>query len=295
MDIAQGVRRWLAALALAALAAAAAAQPLRVVDDRGVAIVLPAPAQRIVSLVPSLTEAVCALDACDRLVGVDRFSNHPPAVQALPRLGGLEDPQIEALVRLRPDVVLAAKAHRALDRLQALGVRVVALETQNHADVRRSLEVVAAIIGRPDAGAHAWAAVQAQLQAAAARVPPGWRGRSVYMEVGATPWAAGAGSFVGQTLAGLGLANIVPEAMGPFPQLNPEFVVRAQPELVVAVAREARVMRARPGWGELPALQAGRVCAFEGPRWDLLVRPGPRLGEAALALADCIAALPPPR
>lgn len=280
---------------LSAAAGAAAAAGIRIVDDRGVAVDFAQSPQRIVSLLPSLTETVCALDACDRLVGVDRWSNWPAPVRALPRLGGLDDVQVEALLRLRPDVVLAALSHRTLARLEALGLRVVALQTERHADVQRVLATVAALLGEPARGEQAWARVQQQLAQAAARMPPALHGATVYFEVASTPHAAGADSFIGQTLAALGLHNIVPPALGPFPQVNPEFVVRARPDLLVAVAREARTLAQRPGWAALPALRAGRVCApAEGPAWELLVRPGPRLGEAALALADCLAALPAP-
>lgn len=294
---------WALGLA-AALAVAAAAPvraqptvpapaPIRLTDDRGVTVTLARPPQRIVSLLPSLTETVCALDGCARLVGVDRWSNWPAAVQALPRLSGLEDVQIESLLRLKPDLVLAARSQRALDRIESLGVPVLALTTDTHADLQRTLAVVAAVLGDPARGATAWAGLQQQMAAAAARVPPGLRGARAYVEIGATPYAAGPGSFIGQTLQALGLANVVPAQMGPFPQLNPEFVVRAQPDVVLAVAREARTMAQRPGWGALRALQAQRLCAFDAPAWDVLVRPGPRLGEAAALVADCLAALPP--
>jgi iron complex transport system substrate-binding protein len=274
-----------------ATGAAPAPSPITLTDDLGHTVTLAAPARRIVTLLPSHTETVCALQACDRLVGTDRWSDWPAPVRALPKLGGLDDLDVEALVRLRPDVVIAARSHRALARLQALGVKVVALEPQTHADLRRSLDVVAALLGRPQAGAEAWAGIEATLQQAAARVPSGWRARAVYVEVGSEPYAAGPGSFVGQTLQALGLGNAIPAALGPFPKLNPEFVVRAQPALVLAQARAAAEMPRRPGWAALQALRTGAVCAFEPARWDLLVRPGPRLGEGAMAVADCLAGL----
>ena len=275
-----------------ATAPAPAPFPITLTDDLGHTVTLAAPARRIVTLLPSHTETVCALQACDRLVGTDRWSDWPAPVRALPKLGGLDDLDVEALVRLRPDVVIAARSHRALARLRALGVAVVALEPQTHADLRRSLDVVAALLGTPQAGAQAWAGIEAALQQAAARVPSAWRSRAVYVEVGSEPYAAGPGSFVGQTLQALGLGNAIPAALGPFPKLNPEFVVRAQPALVLAQARAAAEMPRRPGWAALQALRTGAVCAFEPARWDLLVRPGPRLGEGAMAVADCLAGLP---
>ncbi len=263
-------------------------------DDRGVTVVLPAPPRRVVSLLPSLTETVCALGECSRLVGTDRYSNWPAEVARLPKLGGLDDAHLEAIVALRPDLVLAAPSSRVVARLEALGLQVLVLESRNHADVARTLALLGAAFARPDAARRVAADIERDLRTAAARVPPGRRGQTVYFEVDPTPYAAGASSFVGETLARLGLANIVPAAMGPFPRLNPEFVARAQPELVMAGARTLTEMPRRPGWDRLAALRGGQVCGFDAAEDDLLVRAGPRLGAAALKLADCIAALPPP-
>jgi iron complex transport system substrate-binding protein len=87
-------RRWLAWLCCALLAATAQAAPLQVTDDRGVTTTFPQVPQRIVSLLPSLTETVCALDQCHKLVGVDRYSNWPASVTRLPQVGGGLDPNI---------------------------------------------------------------------------------------------------------------------------------------------------------------------------------------------------------
>jgi iron complex transport system substrate-binding protein len=287
----------LAAVAPATAGAAGpptAATPIEVRDDRGVVLRLVAPPRRIVSLLPSLTETVCALGACDRLVGVDRYADWPPEVRALPRLGGLDDTPIEGVVASRPDVVLMARSGRAVERLEALGVRVLVFESDRHADVERSLAAIAALLGTPGRGTAAWAAIQTRIDAAAARVPPRWRGQRVYFELGGGPWAAGEASFIGETLSRLGLAHAVPRALGAFPQLNPEFVLRAQPGLVMGAQDDVATMAQRPGWSGLRALAAGRVCGFARADYDLVTRPGPRLGEAAERLADCLSTLPPP-
>ena len=192
------------ALALAAaLWAATAAAQVTVTDDRGHRITLARPAQRIVSLLPSLTETVCALQACARLVGVDRFSNWPAQVQRLPQLGALEDTQIERLVALKPDLVLVAVSARAADRLQALGLQVLALEPQDGAGARRAIAVVAQALGMPEAAPALQAQIEARVAAAAARVPPAMRGRAVYFEVASEPSAAGESSWLGQLLSRL--------------------------------------------------------------------------------------------
>ena len=254
----------------------------------------PAPPQRIVSLLPSLTESVCALGACARLVGTDRYSDHPATVRALPKLGGMDDLQVERIVALRPDVVLAAPSSRLVERLESLGLVVVVLESRNHADVRRSLSVLAELLGEPARADVLWAGIERDLQRAAGRLPPALRGQRVYFEIDATPFAAGTASFLGETLQQLGLGNIVPASLGPFPKLNPEFVVRARPDIVMAAARNLAEMPRRPGWRALTALQQQRSCGFDAARYTLLTRPGPRLGEAALVLADCLARLPEP-
>ena len=280
---------WLGFAALALGGHAHAQITLR--DDRGVNLTLAAPPQRVVSLLPSLTESVCALGGCDRLVGVDRFSNWPERVAGLPRLGGIEDAQVERIVALKPDLVLAAPSARVTERLESLGFKVLVLESRDHADVRRTLTALAQVLGTLAEADAVWSRIETEMQAATARVPSRLRGKRVYFEVDATPYAAGAASFIGETLARLGLANVVPRELGAFPKLNPEFVLRAQPEIVMAERRALAEMPRRPGWAALRALRAAQTCGFESRRYELLVRPGPRMGEAALLLADCLVAL----
>lgn len=257
----------------------------------GAATGVAAEPHRIVSLVPSLTEAVCMLQACARLVGVDRHSNWPAEIQALPRLGGLDDTPLEALVALRPDLVLAPPSGRLNTRLRELGIEVLALPTQSHADVKAALEQIGRRLGRVELARQRWEEAQQGVREAAQRVPTAVRGRSVYVEVSSEPHAAGPESFIGQTLQALGLRNIVPAELGAFPRLNPEFVVRAQPQVVVAPQAAFNRMASRPGWSGLAALREP-ACALSPPAWEVLVRPGPRLGEAATVLAQCLGRLP---
>jgi len=246
-----------------------------------------APPQRIISLVPSLTEAVCLLQACERLVAVDRHSNWPESVRQLPTLGGLDDTPLERLVALKPDLVLAPPSNRLIPRLNDLGIATLALPTQSHADVQAALVAIGARLGRSDAAAALWADAQVQIQQAAQAIAAPLRGRRVYVEVSSEPHAAGPASFIGQTLQRLGLGNIAPESSGPFPRLNPEFIVRAEPDVVVAPQAGFERMRSRPGWATMRAL-ADPACALPPDRWEVLVRPGPRLGQAAQVLAACL-------
>ena len=261
---------------------------LQITDDRGVVVVLDQPPKRILTLLPSLTETVCELGQCQRLVGTDRYSNFPASVRALPKVGGGLDPNIEAVVALRPDVVLMASSSRASERLTALGIKVVALEPKSHADVRRVLETIGRLLDVPDAQ-RVWRTIDAQVSAAAQTVPAGVLGTRVYFEVNSAPFAAGESSFIGETLTRLGVKNIVPASLGPFPKLNPEYVVRANPDLIMVGDRNYLGMNQRPGWSGIRALREQRVCLFSTEESDMLVRPGPRMAEAARIMARCLA------
>ena len=261
---------------------------LQVTDDRGVLVTLTQSPLRIVSLLPSLTETVCELGRCDRLVGVDRYSNYPDSVQKLVQVGGGLDPNIEAIVALKPDVVLMAKSSRAGERLEALGLKVVALEPKTHADVQRVMLKIGALLEVPDAQ-RIWRDIDAGVSAAARSLPPSVRGLRVYFEVNQGPYAASESSFIGETLSRFGVSNIVPAKLGPFPKLNPEFVVRANPSLIMVSQSNANGLQARPGWHSIRALREGRLCVFSTQEANVIVSPGPRMAEAARLMAQCIA------
>lgn len=276
-----------AALICAALLASPTVQAAQVTDDRGVTVTLAGPPQRIVSILPSLTETVCELGHCARLVGVDRYSNYPASVQKLPQVGGGMDPNVEAIVALRPDVVLMAKSSRVGERLEALGIKVVALEPKTHADVQRVMMKIGQLLEVADAQ-RIWRAIDAGVSAAAQSVPANVRGTKVYFEVNQGPYAASEASFIGETLTRLGAKNIVPAKLGPFPKLNPEFIVRANPDLIMIGQPSAAGLQQRPGWQSIRALREQRLCIFPSEESNVLVRPGPRMAEGARLMAKCL-------
>jgi iron complex transport system substrate-binding protein len=262
-------------------------QALQLVDDRGSQLTLARSPQRIVSLLPSLTETVCALGQCQRLVGVDRYSNFPESVTRLPQVGGGMDPNIEAIVALHPDVVLAALSSRSATRLVALGIPVFALEPKSHADVQRVIGKLAQLLEVPD-GQKLWREIDAGVSAAVQSIPANVRGTRVYFEVNRGPFGASEGSFIGETLTRLGVKNILPAKLGPFPKINPELVVRENPDLIMIGQANVEGMEQRPGWGNIRALREHRLCVFAPAQADVLVRPGPRMAESARIMAQCL-------
>jgi iron complex transport system substrate-binding protein len=278
----------LTALALITLAVFAnPAQAVQVTDDQGTVLKLAKAPQRIVSLLPSLTETVCALGQCQRLVGVDRYSNFPESVKKLPQVGGGMDPNIEAIVALHPDVVLAALSSRWAQRLTALGIPVFALEPKTQADVQRAIGKLAQLLEVPD-GQKLWRDIDAGVIAAAQSLPPGARGTRVYFEVNRGPYGAGEASFIGEILTRLGVQNILSAKLGPFPLINPELVVRENPDLIMVGESNLESMEQRPGWSRIRAIREHHICVFTSAQSDVLVRPGPRMAESARIMAQCL-------
>ena len=268
---------------------ASTATPYTVTDMRGRQVSLERVPQRIVSLLPSLTESLCALDACERIVGVDEFSNHPARVAALPKLGHTFAPLVEATVRLRPDVVLMAYSAPVIAQLERFGIPVLALDANDMAQLEQVLHKLDQLLQVQRANAllaRMQAEVDQQAKALAALTPAG---QKVYFEVDATPYAAGPDSFIGQLLQRLGARNVLPQNLGPFPRITPEYVLRQQPELIIHTPQTPSASFAtRPGWSRMPAVRSGRICALDLVETDVVSRPGPRLGEAARALARCL-------
>ncbi|MGW8421125.1 MULTISPECIES: ABC transporter substrate-binding protein [Comamonas] len=285
-----------AALLVCGLAGAlsVAAQSVQITDARGAQVQLAKPPQRIVSLLPSLTESLCALGGCERLVGVDRYSNWPAHVKTVPVVGGGLDPNIEAIVALKPDLVLVSMASRAIARMEALGLKVVALEPRTHEEARTVMQKIGQLLALPPTqGAdRVWAGIEADLNKAAASVPEAMRGQRVYFEASRGPYAAGEKSFIGQTLTRLHLRNVVDARQGPFPRLNPEYVVKQDPDLLMAGERSWKNgMPEYPGWAQMRAVKQGAICSFTPEESDILVRPGPRMAEGAQLIARCLKGL----
>jgi iron complex transport system substrate-binding protein len=256
---------------------------------------LDASPRRIITLLPSLTETVCALGECARLVATDRYSDWPESVKTLPKTGGLEDAQIEQIVSLRPDVVLLAHAPRVRDRLRGLGVIKFDAESRSYADISRTVSRIGLLLAVPDKAAALNLKIDRAVAAVAESAIRDLHGRTplIYYEVDAGPYAAGPESYIGEMLARLGARNIVTPDLGPFPKLNPEYVVRHPPDVILVWPKEAANLGNRPGWKEVRAVKENRICSFAPAVRDTIARPGPRVAEGLQAMADCLVRVAP--
>lgn len=283
-------RPWRLAGALAALALAAVglAQGVVVRDALGREVALAAPATRVVSMVPSHTETLCALGACDRLVGRDDLSDAPAEALAAPTLGTAFAPDLEAIVAARPDLVLADAFTGLPEALAPFGIPVYAGTPQRLADLAAYLSDLGALLGESDVAAALFVALDAGFAEVRAAVEGAAR-PTVFVEIDATPYAAGPTSLVGAVVAIAGGDHVLDPSLGDYPRVDPERVVALDPAVILLMDAPygvtAAQVAARPGWGAVRAVRDGRVIELTQAEVDALSRPGPRLLEAARALA----------
>jgi iron complex transport system substrate-binding protein len=286
------------ALALAICAGGRAAAPAGFVirDDLQHDVAFERSPRRIITMLPSFTETVCSLGACDRLVATDRYSNWPAQVSTLPKAGGLDDAAVELIVSLKPDLVLLSRSQRITDRLRELGITTFTLNTQTYADIGRTAKIIGTILGVPDRAAALDQEINDAVHAIGARAARRRHGDgpSVYFEVDRAPYAAGPESFIGELLALLGTRNIVTVDLGPFPKLNPEYVVGHDPDVIFFFSpSETAQLAERPGWDRIRAVKERRLCSFTPEVRDTIIRPGPRVPAGMRALAGCLERVAP--
>lgn len=273
---------------LLCVAATSAAITLR--DDLQREVSIPRPAQRVITMLPSLTEIVCALGACDRIVATDRFSNWPASIEHLPKAGDLDDASVELIVSLKPDLVLINSAQRISTRLGELGVATFALNPQSYADEMRAVTLTGQLLGASAQAAELNAATESRIRTIGAEAIRRRHGAipRVYFEIDRTPYAAGPRSYIGELLARLGTRNIVDSDLGAFPRLNSEYVVRHDPDILFVSPVDAAGLALRPGWDALRAVRDRHICTFSPEIEATIMRPGPRIADGMQAMATCI-------
>lgn len=246
-------------------------------------------ARRIVSLSPSTTEALFAVGAGGRVVGRSRYCDHPPQALKLPQVGGFADPNLEAILALKPDLVVGARGpagKQLLERLEAHGVPGFFPETESLAQIDAMIAEVGARSGHADDAARVVGQLHAREEAVTAAVRDRPRPR-VILVFGLSPIVlAGPKSYADEMIARAGGENAIREG-GLYPTVGMEQVLAMDPDVILnAAIAEAhgaeRIHRDAPGWSALRAVKEGRVVAITD---DSVMRPGPRAGDALATLA----------
>ncbi len=266
----RGRARVLALAALACLGAAPARAPMHLGPKPA------ASPKRVVTLAPSLTETVLALGAGERVVGVSRFDD-APSVKDLPRIGGYSDPSVEAVIALRPDLVLCEPSpgnRAAVERMSALGTPVLAVPLGNEEEIYAALREVGAALGLAAKGEALARETRARVEAVRARARSVAPVRALVVYDWDPLVVSGPGSFGDGMLLAAGATNAADAARTPYPVFSAELAVRAAPQVVVDAADVREAPRAR--LLSLPGLSQARV-AVASPS---LFRPGPRYAQA---------------
>ncbi|MEM7342528.1 MAG: helical backbone metal receptor [Actinomycetota bacterium] len=251
------------------------------------------PPMQIVSLSPTATELLFAMDAGDQVVAVDSFS-YFPAEAPVTELSGF-DPNVEAILGFEPDlVVIASDANDVVASLTAVGVPV--LVNPAPANIEAGYAGIAELgvaTGRIDESAALVSDLRAEIEAAFAAAPADASVR-VYHELDDTFFSASSFGFIGAIYAEMGAENIADEAdtdgFG-FPQLTEEYIVEADPQLIVItdqVSYTADDVAARDGWGEVSAVVNGTIVTVDA---DIASRWGPRLPQFIEAVAEAMASV----
>ena len=277
-------------------APAHAVYPLTLTDDAGRHVTLPAAPTRIVSLAPSNTEIVCALAACDHLVGVTDFDDYPAQVASVAHVvvGAVVD--VEKVAAARPQLILAAgnelTSTAVINQLTQLGFPVLSLYPHDLAGVFGDIQLVGAAIDAGAAADELVSSLKTRTDAVVSAVTGAARPRTFY-EVGVfegSIYTAGRDSFLASLISLAGGQPITGDPASTAIQL--EDLIAANPQLILlgdaaydpSITPES--VAARPGWSQMAAVHDGHVLVMLD---DLVItRPGPRIVDGLEALARAI-------
>jgi len=275
-----------------------AAAGITITDMAGRSVTIAAPPQRIISIAPSNTEILFALDLASRIVAVDDFSDFPAAAKSLPKIGGSNAKyNIEQIVALKPDLILTAglTPPEVVKQLEDLKLTVVVLGTQQTTldSIFSDITLAGKITGQIEQATRLTGAMQTQLDTLKATLATAKDKPRVYWELDGTdpskPFSVGPGNFVNDLIGLAGGSNIFQTASSPFPQVSAEQIVSANPEVIIlsdaAYGISVESVGQRAGWQSIAAVKQQRVAPMDD---SLVSRPGPRIVDGLAATAKII-------
>jgi iron complex transport system substrate-binding protein len=266
---------------------------LTVVDQTGHPVTLPAAPRRIVSLVPGVTEILFAIGAQDSLVGVTDFCDYPPEARRKTHVGDMLAPNLETLVNLKSDLVVATRSgnrEETFDQLKRLGLPVYLVdEPPSLTEVLRLVGGLGELTGRRAAAATVTAGLERRVAAVRERVAGRPRPRVLYVLWPEPLIVPGRGSLVSELIASAGGESVTADQGLGYPRMSLEAAVGRSPEVIILARHGAGTgPAAREQWQRLeslPAIRSGRLYAADG---DLLHRYGPRVVDGLELLARLI-------
>jgi iron complex transport system substrate-binding protein len=275
------------------LLAVAPARAGTIADMLGRPVTVPDGPLRVVSLAPSLTEIVFALGRGDWLAGVTDFCDYPPEARSRPKIGGSMTPDLERVVSLRPDLVLATDTgnpREALAQLARLRIPVFAVKPEGYAGILASAEAVGRALRAEREAVALVRDIRDRVAAISRAVAHRVRPRVLYLVWTDPLIAAGPATYIHDLMEMAGGENVVRERSVPYPRLSWEEVVGAAPEVILVASHRdgpdgPSIGEVWRGWQSVPAVRSGRIIAVPG---DTIHRPGPRVVEGVERLARAI-------
>jgi iron complex transport system substrate-binding protein len=263
-------------------------EPATVRDDFGDPVRLGEPPRRIVSLNPTTTEILFALGASSRLVGRSDYDLFPDSARLIPSIGQGIQPNAEAVLGTRPDLVIlyASQDNRpAAARLRAAGVSTLALKNDHISDFRRTVEMLGAILGDSARARTVADSVYRTLDRVRASTA-GLARPTVFWHIWDAPLITiGAGSFMNELVDIAGGTNVYADIESPSKAISLEDVARRDPEFILAGPIGTRRIEAEPRWRIVRAVRNRKILVVDTV---VVARPSVRLGEAAVSLANLL-------
>jgi iron complex transport system substrate-binding protein len=255
-----------ALLLLVLLTAAVTAQASRVLtDETGRTVTVPDHPHRVVCLVPSITDTVFALGSGDDVVAVSDYTTHPPEALKKPSIGGLVKPSIETILSFHPDLVLGMSipgARETAALLQNVGVPVYLVDPHGLSGILRSVGSVGEALNRMPQAAALNASLSKRIEAVRVR-SAGKPAPRVLVPVWYDPIITiGKNAFISEIIETAGAKSVTDDLLPDWPEVSMETVVTRAPEALVLIRGgklSMEMLRNRPGWNSLPAIQSGRV------------------------------------
>jgi iron complex transport system substrate-binding protein len=262
--------------------------PLTVTDDAYRQVTFSRPATRVVCLAPANTEIVYSLGLFSRVVGVTTWDDYPSEVANVAKVGDFTTPNLEAIAAAKPDLILVTGGVQAdaIDKLQAIGAKVIVIDPQDLAGVYRGIETISKAMGVPIRGREVVAKMRADLtriRAAVSSEPT----VSAFIEIGWGPlYTAGRGTLLDDLLTQAGGSNVVKEKG--YVGYSVEQLVIDQPSVYLGTLSsigDLATLAQRPGYSAIPAISGGRVFSLDD---NLVSRPGPRIVEGVREMARAL-------
>ena len=266
--------------------------PVTIPDDGDTPVTLQAEPQRIISLAPSHTEILFALGLGDRVAGVTTFCDYPPEARDKPKVGEFAQVDLEKIVGLNPDLVLASslQSQSVVPALRERGLAVAVLEATSVESTLEKITTIGRYTGRVRPAEALVQDIRTRLDAVSAKLARAARKPRVFWELGPDLYTGGKDSFVDGLITLAGGENVGRAMPGEWPQFNLEALVAADPEVIVLAdhgfGESAATVRARPGWSGIAAVREGRIVEVEDV--NIISRPGPRVVEAVEYIARAL-------